>query len=210
DGVDSTLIDLISEEVGEEEFVAIARNLAAQTFAVRQLPAGPADLLRTVFELRARRLIGLRLSGKLAWARDTGAKVRLIDSVEQRLLPSRERWQDPIDPLDDNLRTVLLEWAWSHPELKADVAQAFRLPPNDDVEAVKATFFEIVRLWVAGAAFIDIAQRTQLAMDDLLAIHTRAVTYALQSLIEQGISLLTRRLQADGIEIAPGVTGFTE
>lgn len=210
DGVDSTLIDLISEEIGEEAFVAIARAVAAQTFAARQLSEGPAEVLRTVFELRARRMIELRPTGKLAWARDTGTRVRLIDSVELRLLPARDRWQDPVDPLDDALRTVLLEWAWSHPELKANVAQAFRLPSSDDPEAVKGTFFEIVRLWLAGTRFIEIAQRTQMAMDDLLAVHTLAVTYALQNIIEQGISLLTRRLQADGIEAAPGVAGFTE
>lgn len=210
DGVDSTLIELITAEIGEEAFVAIARALAAQTFAARQLSDGQAELLRTVFELRARRLIGMRPTGKLSWARDTGAKVRLIDSVEQRLLPARQRWQDPVDSLDDDLRNVLLEWAWSHPELKLNVAQAFRLQSNADPETVKGTFFDVVRLWLAGAAFIEIAQRTQLEMDDLLAIHMAAVTYALQSLIEQGISLLTRRLQSDGIEVAPGVTGFTE
>jgi hypothetical protein len=118
DGIDSTLIDLITEEVGEEDFVAHARQLAEQTFAARQLQPVQADLLRSVFELRARRLIALRLNGQLAWIRDTGAKVRLLESVERDLLPSRERWQDPIDPLDDGLRTVILEWAWTHRELR--------------------------------------------------------------------------------------------
>lgn len=210
DGVDSTLIDLISEEIGEEAFVASARQLAEQTFAARQLSVGPAGLLRSVFELRARRLIALRPTGQLTWVRDTGAKVRLLDSVEQQLLPSRERWQDPVDPLDDGLRAAILEWAWTHSELRDDIVQTFRLPEERHYDSVKATFFEIVRLWMAGATFVEIGQRTQLGMDDLLAIHTRAVTFALQTLVEQGLSLLTRRLQADGIEIAPGVTSFTE
>lgn len=210
DGVDATLIDLITQEIGEAEFVRIATELAAQTFAAHQLPEGSAGTLRLVFELRARRLIALRLGGKIAWARDTGAKVRLIDSVEQRLLPARPSWQDAVDSLADELRSVVLEWAWTHPELREDVGEAFRLRDGQTAEDVKRPFFEVVRLWMNGATFFQIAQQTQLSMDDLLAVHTRAVTYALQSLVEQGISLLARRLQADGIEIAEGVTNFTE
>ena len=209
DGIDSTLIDLISEEVGEDAFVAHARQLAEQTFAARQLPSGQADLLRSVFELRARRLFALQHTGQLTWIRETGAKVRLLESVEQNLLPSRESWQDPIDPLDEGLRTALLEWAWTHRELLDDIVKTFR-PEGDDPELTKATFFEIVRYWMAGDSFVAIAEQLQLDMDDLLAIHTRVITFTLQTLVEQGVSILTRRLQADGIEIAAGVASFTE
>lgn len=210
DGVDATLIDLITQEIGEEEFVTIATELAAQTFAAQQLSEGSTGILRLVFDLRARRLIALRTAGKIAWARDTGAKVRLIDSVEQRLLPSRPNWHEAVDPLAVELRSAILEWAWTHPELKEDVGRSFRLGDGQTPEDVKGVFFEVVRLWMNGSTFFQIAQETQLSMDDLLAVHTRAVTYALQSLVEQGISLLARRLQSDGVEIAEGVTNFTE
>ncbi|HET9011237.1 MAG TPA: hypothetical protein VFN38_05445, partial [Gemmatimonadaceae bacterium] len=42
------------------------------------------------------------------------------------------------------------------------------------------------------------------------ALHTRAITYTLQTLVEQGLSLLARRLQADGLELAAGVSHFTQ
>nr|WP_246373013.1 DEAD/DEAH box helicase [Lysobacter spongiae] len=209
DGVDSTLIDLISEEVGEEAFVARARELAEQTFAAQQLPQGQADLLRNVFELRARRLIGLRPTGQLAWVRDTGAKVRLLTSVERDLLPARANWQAAVDPLDDDLRTVILEWAWTHADLREAVVQTFR-PEGDDSALAKPTFFEVVRRWMAGASFLEISEQLQVDMDKLLAVHTRVINFALQTLVEQGISLITRRLRADGLEIAAGVSTFTE
>lgn len=209
DGIDSTLIDLISEEMGEEAFVAHARQLAEQTFAARQLPRAQVDLLRDVFELRAHRLIALRQTGKLSWIRDSGAKVRLLNSVEQTLLPAREHWQDPIDPLDNELRTTILEWAWTRRELQSDIVQTFR-PAEDNSELVKDVFFTLVQRWMAGVSFADLARQLPLSMDDLLAIYTRVITFTLQSLVDQGLSLLTRRLQADGIEIAAGVTGFGE
>lgn len=209
DGVDSTLIDLISEEIGEEDFVTHARQLAEQTFAAQQLAQGQLELLRNVFELRARRLLSLRQTGQLAWLRQTGAKVRLLYSVEQILLPARERWQEPIDPLDNELRATILEWAWTHRELQNEIVQSLNLEDSDP-ERVKGTFFEFVRLWMAGASFIDMSQQLTIKMDDLLALHTRVITFTLQSLVDQGINLLTHRLHADGIEIAPGVTNFCE
>jgi len=210
DGVDSTLMELLSSEVGEEEFVELAMQLAARTFAVRQLAVTATENLRSIFALRARRLIALRASGKTVWARETGAKIRLIDSVEQVLLTLRSDWEADVDPLDGELQTAIFQWAWTHPELRQDVRTSFRLDENADVELVKDQFFQIARLWMAGVRYKNIADSLGLQIDDVLAIHSRGITFSLQTLVEQGISLLTKRLEADGIELSEGVRSFPE
>lgn len=210
DGVDATLIELIAEEIGDAEFLRLASELTDHTFASHQLLTGSADTLRKVFELRAQRLIALRADGKIAWLRDTGAKVRLLDFVEQVLLPSSIDWMSPVDPVSDELVSVILEWAWQGRELKEDVRVAFRLGNDQDPESVKLDFFEIIRQWVQGATFAQIAQLTQINVDDILGIHTRAITFSLQTLVEQGISLLSRLLLDRGIEVNEGVPAFIE
>lgn len=210
DGVDATLVELIAEEIGDAEFLKLAADLSDHTFAAHQLPAGSAVTLRTVFELRAQRLIALRADGKIAWLRDTGAKVRLLDFVEQVLLPSRQDWTSPVDPVSDELMSAILEWAWQDRELKTDVRIAFRLEDGQNPEGVKLSFFEIIRQWVRGATFTEIAQSTQIDVDEILGIHTRAINYALQTLVEQGISLLSRLLLERGIEMNEGAAAFIE
>ena len=210
DGVDATLIELIAEEIGDAEFLRLAVGLSNHTFAAYQLPAGSAVTLRTVFELRAQRLIALRADGKIAWFQDTGAKVRLLESVEQGLLPSRTDWASPVDPASDELLSAILEWAWQDTELRSDVRMAFRLDNGQDPEPVKLRLFEIIRKWVRGATFSEIAQSTQMDVDDILGIHTRVVAYALQTLVEQGISLLDRLLLERGIEVSEGVPAVVE
>ncbi|ESR73057.1 hypothetical protein [Pseudomonas aeruginosa] len=155
-------------------------------------------------------MIALRADGKIAWLRDTGAKVRLLDFVEQVLLPSRVDWMSPVDPVSDELVSTILEWAWQDRELKEDVRVAFRLDDGQDPDSVKLSFFEIIRQWLHGATFAQIAQSTQIDVDDILGIHTRAITYALQTLVEQGISLLSRLLLERGIEVNEGVPAFIE
>ena len=210
DGVDATLIELIAEEIGDAEFRKLASDLSDHTFAAHQLSAGSAVTLRTVFELRAQRLLALRADGKVAWLRDTGAKVRLLDFVEQALLPSRADWMSPVDPVSDELVSAILEWAWRDKELTADVHAAFRLDDGQDTESVKPKFFKIVHQWVHGGTFAEIAQSTQMDIDDILGIHTRAITYSLQTLVEQGISLLARLLIERGIVVNVGVPAFIE
>lgn len=210
DGVDATLIELISSEIGEQEFIAMAVDLAAQTFAARQLPEAAAINLRSIFALRATRLVALRNEGKIAWARATGAKVRLIDSVERDLLPRKVDWQRDTDPLSAEIQKTIFQWAWMHSELREKVNDCFRLKDDVDVETVKSLFFEIAHLWMTGLQFKDIAALVNLPIDVLLAVHTTGITFALQTLVEQGISLLAKRLEADGIQLAEGISNFPE
>lgn len=133
----------------------------------------------------------------------------MLASVSDGLWPARPNWQDPVDVLDDGLRTVILDWAWTHAEMQHAVLQGFRVEA-DQAEVAKPRFFEIVRRWMLGESFVEIGQQLQINMDDLPALHTRAITYTLQTLVEQGLSLLARRLQADDLELAVGVSAFTQ
>ncbi|WP_454742284.1 DEAD/DEAH box helicase [Cupriavidus necator] len=210
DGVDATLIELLSDEIGEAEFLAMAEELATQTFAAQQLPPAPAANLRAIFALRAGWLVALRGAGKIGWARDTGARARLIDSVEAGLLPRLASWAVEVNPQSEELRLALLEWAWMLPEFREAVKQSFHLDEQVDVETEKARFFEVVRLWLTGMPFHDIAQSVGLPIDDLLGVFTHGITFSLQTLIEQGISLLEKRLAHDGVDLADGARHFPE
>lgn len=210
DGVDSTLIELLSDEIGEEEFLKLATDLAAQTFAASQLTEEPATNLRLIFNLRAKRLLELRSGGKTSWARDTGARVRLIDSVENHLLPSRTSWQDEVDPLSDEVQTVMFDWAWKQPELHESVKTCFHLRPNVDPETERDRFLKIANLWIAGKQLKEISNLVVLPVDVLLAVLTGGITFSLQTIVEQGISLLEKRLLSEGIELAEGFRNFPE
>lgn len=210
DGIDATLVDLAAEEIGEEALADLAKQLADESFASRYADQQAKAILQNVFELRARRIATIQRSGRLGWVRETGARARMLDAVEAGLLPLRERWEDPVDPVEPGLVGSLLEWAWAQDDLQVAVRKGFRLGLQGNIEPVKNAFTIAVTCWLAGMRFQDIARRSTLPLDDLLEIHTGAVSYALQTLVEQGVALLGKILEAKGRILAPGVIAFPD
>lgn len=211
DGIDATLIDLATEEMGEEELVGVAIQLADRTFASQQATVQASrKLLQDVFELRARRVIGIRTVNRLDWIRDTGTRARMLDSVETNLLPRRESWEDVTDPIDLNLVRVILDWAWTQPDLQSAIREGYRLTDEVSTDVGRQSFLDLVSSWLAGKRFTEMAAGANLPMNDLLGIHTRVVTFILQTLVEQAVALLERLLQSQGRTIAAAVGHFPD
>jgi len=210
DGIDATLIDLAAEEIGEEALVAEAVRLADQTFASQQADAASKQILQNVFELRARRVVGIRAARRLDWIRETGARPRMLDAVETGLLARRPSWDDVVDPLDPSVVGVVLEWAWEQADVQEPLCEAYRLEDNADTSGLRQPFFDTVNAWLKGWRFRDITPVSKLEIDDLLGVHRRVVSYVLQTLVEQGVALLAKLLGGQGRVLAPAVLAFPE
>lgn len=210
DGIDSTLVNLAAEEIGEEALAQLARQLADESFASLYADAQAKAILQNVFELRARRVAAVHRSGKLGWVRETGARARILDAVEAGLLPLRERWEDPVGAVDPALVSLLLDWAWAQDELQEAVRKGYRLGGLGDTAVVKQSFASTVTCWLAGMRFQEIARQSGRPLDDLLEVHTSTVSYALQTLVEQGIAVLGKILEAQGRTLADGITAFPD
>jgi helicase len=190
DGIDMTLMDLAAEEIGEEQLAALATELADQTFASSQATEDSRQLLRTVFSLRAARVSAVKNAGRLDWVRSTGTRVRLLDAVERDLLPKRNTWDDILSPIDPTFVRVMLEWAWSLPEVDNELRDAFHLERKASVVSAREMVSQLVARWLTGERFAEMAGGSGLHIDELLGVHTKVVTFALQTAIEQGLALL--------------------
>lgn len=205
DGIDSTLIDLAAEELGEDELVRIAGDLSSQTFAARQAEPDTTDLMKQVFELRAQRVSEIKEAGRLVWIRETGTSARMLESVETKLLPMRERWDDIEAPTDPELAEALLAWAWDLPEMAEAVKEVYRgVPP------VRSEFIRVLEGWIDGQPLIELARRAGIDIDAMLGVHARVISYVLQVAVEQGVGLLKKLLEAGDRELAQAVVDFPE
>lgn len=205
DGIDATLIDLAAEEIGEEELVRIAEELAAETFAATQAEPATKGLMRQVFQLRARRVAAIKVAGRLPWLRETGTRARMIESVETELLSLRERWDDIVNPLDPDLIEVLVSWAWEFPDMQEAIRESYR-----DIDVTKESFSQLVVLWLDGRPIVEIAMAAGLEIDVMLGIYGKVISYTLQVIIEQGIAVLEKILEANQQQLSQAVKAFPD
>lgn len=205
DGIDATLIDLAAEELGEDDLVRIAEELSGQTFAASQAEPATTDLMKQVFVLRARRVAAIKEAGRLGWIRETGTRARILDSVEARLLPMRERWDDLEAATDPELTEVLLQWAWDLPEVTEALEAAYRGAPPPRLD-----FTPVLEAWIDGQPLVELARRAGIDIDTMLGVHARVISYVLQVAIEQGVGLLQKLVEANGQELSQAVVDFPE
>lgn len=207
DGVDASLIELLHEELGADEFIAIAQQFATRTFAAARGSDAERGLLVEVFKQRARKLVAMRASGRLEWVRETAAKPRLVDSVVDDLFPRIPDWTDIESPLDEQLVKALITWSFQQPGFAREAATAFRgtpLPNHED------TLVKIVLAWMNGQSFAQIAVAVGIDLNILLRVHAKLVLFDLLTLIEQAVAILRRRAEETSSPLAPAVALFPD
>jgi hypothetical protein len=80
-------------------------------------------------------------------------------------------------PGDEGFVNVILGWAWAHGYLLDDIRKVYQLGAQDDLGAAQNSFFAIVRRWLAGDTYAEIATAAGIDVDDVLAIYTGAISY---------------------------------
>jgi hypothetical protein len=134
----------------------------------------------------------------------------LIDTVESDLLAVNVSWGTITDPVDLNVAAALFNWAWRQPEFQMDVRTAFRIEPDVDALPAGRQLYSIVKAWLRGHRFVEIAESAGIEVDMLLGIYTSAIAYSLQTLVEQAVALLEQLLAERGIELSRAVLVFPE
>ncbi|MDO9114971.1 MAG: DEAD/DEAH box helicase [Polaromonas sp.] len=192
DGVDAVLVELAAEELGTQTLAEVAAAVAEASFAATGVDSGAKLLLKDVFVLRATRIDELKASGRLEWVRTRGAKARFISSVETGLFGLRGDWETVSDAVAAGVLTTLLDWAWTHFELKVSTCEAFNLSADneEEVAAAKVQLSVLAHFWSAGASYTELAGALGVDVDRLLTVVTQALGFSLISILDQGIAIL--------------------
>lgn len=207
DGIDATLIELAVQQVTDTGLVEVARSLSAETLAAERADLGLRSLLADVFALRAERVASARAIGRASWVRETGSRLRVLDSVTSDLASSGVPWAEITVPTDHRLVDGFIDWALRVPDVQAVVSQT--LEAEDGSEPSKKVR-ALTKAWLAGLPFREIAEAIASTADETLRLHAAVVANALVVAAEQGIGLLARLLQEDALELPEAVRVFPE
>lgn len=207
DGVDAALIELISDELGIEEFARIAESVAFRTFAAAKADESEQDLLIEVFHLRARRLIGIRSEGRLSWLQETSAKPRLVNTVIDDLFSRYSAWQELESPNDPELISAFTRWAFEQPGFRQEAETAYRGTSISDLEG---SLSDLVLGWIQGQTLKDIALNVNIEIDILLRIHAKLILFDLTTLVEQAVALIQQYLMEMDLSLSSVISKFPD
>lgn len=207
DAVDSALIELISEEIGIEDFKEMANSIISNTFADTKASDREKSLLRETFHLRAQRLMDLRVdrgSGVLAVR---SVSPRLVEDVLDNLIPKFDSWTDIKTPLNEAFINSLVVWALDVPGFR-EVFQKAAGHPVQDSDA--AFLSKVVAGWIAGDTFFEISSELKIDVDRLLQIHSRVILYEFKSLVEQAVVIVQEKFQSEGKSLSQAVVNLPD
>lgn len=207
DGVDAALIELIRDELGADEFARIAEKFAAETFAAAKATEQERALLLSVFELRARRLVEMRETGRLSLARTTSARPRLVERVLDVLIPRYPAWGTAESPLDPELIGVFVTWALEQPGFQSEAETAYR---STGVTDFGGSLTRLLLAWLEGRTFKEIAIGAGVSVDVLLRIHAKVVLFDFVTLVEQAVALIQEHATETGESLSPVVSAFPD
>lgn len=207
DAVDASLIELIRDELGADEFIDVAQQFASRTYAAARGNEVERAMLVEVFKQRAQNLVAVRSSGRLVWVRESAAKPRLVDSVVDDLLPRVSDWTEFESPLNERLVRAFVAWSLEQPGYRQEATVAFR---GATVENVEDTLVDIVLAWMAGHSFNQIAAAIAIEMDVLLRVHAKVVLFDTLTLVEQAVAILRQRTEEMGESLSSAVINFPD
>ena len=168
------------------------------------------ELLKEVFRLRVSRIIALRTSGSLPWIRETGARPRMIEQVQTGLLPLLPSWDKVDSAMNQEFLTAIIDWAFTLPEFAYAVRDAFRVKNDADLAPLRVSVEIFIKGWISGKRFIELANDLQLTVNELIGVYSSLIAFSFQTIVEQGISLLGKILEAQQQELAPAAIEFPE
>lgn len=207
DSIDSILVDLAVEEIGASRFEELAKSVVKNTFAFRRIDDESKGVLEKTFLLRAQKLTSLISAGQLDWVKATGVKVRLVDTVEKRLLPLIDDWTQVSYPLQGRELNALLAWVFDLKEVQSALATATRAESAFS-EITKEQMTVLIKSWLAGDRWKKAASLAKLDMGDALRVYTGVISYSMQTNIEQGITILANLLQQRGLTLSTAFLDF--
>ncbi|MEU8898228.1 DEAD/DEAH box helicase [Nocardia sp. NPDC048505] len=201
DGIDATLLELIRDEIGAEEFLRIAESVASATFAAHQADVAEYEVLKHVFNLRAQHMLDMHTSGQLTWARDTGARPRIVAAVVDDLYPRFANWNTVESPTDGQMLRVIIDWAFRQPGFTNDLERAYGSANIYSPASVTA----LIISWLEGNSYVQMATIARMEVDILLRVHTQVISHALATLVEQAVALLRQVSARDGTSVSEAV-----
>ena len=206
DGIDSVLVDLISEEMGIEEFRNLALSVARETFAAKHALPDEISRLCDLILLRSERLMYIKDMRGIGWVKGH-VRPRLNDFLDVGVR-SYFGWATLSHPGDYVFISYLVKQFFLVPGFEERVKSI--VPDRIQIDGFELSVFvvEMVFSWVSGLSFLETSEKLSLDMDLLLRLHKSITENLFSEFVEQIICYARMLHEVGELEVSDIVLDF--
>jgi helicase len=212
DAVDSLLVELMAEELGEDALREAALAIAADTFLATQGEGDDANmnLFRKLLVLRAKAVSRTFSDGRGELVRGLGIPTRTIAGTEAWFAGNSKPWQTLQDPLDNEWITYLVEFAWEQLDFAKEVKDLDDTYRKALPSLTKTDLVGAIRIWVAGGSYADMSTVLGWNVDLTLGTFARLVKYRFQVVVDRATTFANALADEYEIEVSATASLWAE
>lgn len=209
DSIDTSIINLLSEEVDVPDLQHHIESLMKNTFAYHQGNEDQRETLHNIFVQRGNRLEVYVANGQFKVMKSSGSDLRFYEMVKDILDLEDEVWTSTDSPTNqawnDHLFTVL----FSLPQMLAWIDEFNDAHANRGFAIDHDVLKKIVILWMEGKWYKEIAREIHADVDGLLTVFSSIIGSRIQLFASRTIRITNLLLEESGIEISPVVRDWS-
>jgi helicase len=206
DAIDTSIIDLLVEEVPGEVLNETINNVINETFANYQSNEQEKNTLADICHLRGQRIRPFIDSGEFKYIKQSGANIRTYSELRDKILTSETIWLELDDVLDDNWLTFILdERIFRLDIIDSDLADFNK---RNHTLITTETLKEVIRLWMGGFWFGEISVATSNSVDVILRLFQRIVGFRVAGLVSSAIKIAEMKFMEEGSTLSEAVMNF--
>lgn len=191
DIIDTSLIDLLGEEVKVEDLENAVNRLLKETFAFHQSTKEETESLRLLLQERSKTLVPFVENDQLKIIKGSSTTPRLYNEVEKYVEDKIGLWKTE-DPLGkDFIEGIfeILNQTTSFNHILSEFNNQHKT--TLDIEQIK----KISISWINGAWYKEIAEENNLDIETLLKIFSSIIEYAMQNIISTILRIGEQKLK---------------
>ena len=195
DGIDLSIIDLLTEEITSDELEVMINSVIEDTFAFFQCDSKQQETLRSLVGLRGKRIKPYIESGDFRIMKKSGSNIRIFEEVRERIDLEIDIWEKENDPVSEEILNYILEVVLGLATIGYEIEQ---FNERNSVGLDSKDIIEVISLWVRGKWYWEISDRIDVSVDTVLRLFSSLIGFHIQNAVTNVVRIIEEATEEKG------------
>lgn len=205
DSLDVSLINLLAEEIDATNLESIVEEAIKNTFVYYQCNENEKNALDKLVKLRTEKIKEIIIKDQYRLLKRSNLSPRIFSEIVNEIDLTDEIWLNLVDPRDDRWLNIILDLA-----LRASPVQnkLIDFNNNNNTSFDAKALAEVIKMWLSGAWFGDIAGSLKLDVNIVLKLFSNIINFHLHNFVSSIIQIAENKLNEQEKILSPEIKNW--